>query len=266
MRRALLACGSAATAVLTVAGSAVAAEPEADLGVTVTASAPRARPGGLVDHTVTITNFGPAVAEPVATVHLPDGLSVVGIDADYCRERRRVLECRPPALPAGTARLVRVQGVVEPTATGTLRTTASVRSGTPDPDAANDTATLVTPVEPGTDLRVRLRGPRAARGSRVPVVAVVTNRGPRAADAVVLRLGAHGASLLTEPADHCVQTRRDRNAQYLTCELGPLAAGAQRTVRAFADRVAAGRTPHYAAAVSSPLGETAPRDNTSRAR
>ncbi|MGK5551857.1 DUF11 domain-containing protein [Actinomadura kijaniata] len=265
MRRALLACGSAATAVLTVAGSAVAAEPEADLGVTVSSSAARARPGGLVDHTVTITNFGPATAAPVATVHLPDGLSVVGIDADYCRELRRVVECRPPALPAGTARLVRVQGVVKPTATGTLRTTAAVRSGTSDPDAANDTATLATPIEPGTDLRVRLRGPRAARGSRVPVVAMITNRGPRPVDAVVLRLGAHGASLLTAPADHCVQTRRDRHAQYLTCELGALAPGARRTVRVSA-HPAGSRTPEYAAAVSSSLGETAPEDNTAETR
>ncbi|MBW8486924.1 DUF11 domain-containing protein [Actinomadura parmotrematis] len=261
----VLAVSGAAVTMLLASGAQAGAVPGADLGVAVSGPA-RAAAGAPMTYAMTVWNTGPVASRAVAaTFALPRGFAVIGLDAPSCTDRSRAVRCTFRDLAAGAARTVRLQGVIAPEARGPLHASARVRSATADPSRDNDTAAVTTPLTPGTDMAVRLTTPRrtAARGARTPLTAVVANRGGATARRVTLYLGAHGAHLLTSPADRCAATRASGRDQYLRCDLGTLTPGTSRTVRTATQT--GGGAQRFAASVTSAAGETAPADNTATA-
>ncbi|MFC9969349.1 DUF11 domain-containing protein [Spirillospora sp. NPDC127200] len=272
MRRVLVAHGCAVAALLTTAAPGQADQPPAaDLGVAVTASQKRAGPGDVVGFTVTVRNAGPATAPgPTVTMRLPRGLAVVDTDRPECTEQGRLLRCPLPSLAKGRARSVHILGIVKPDAAGKLRMVATARSTAMDAVPADDTAAVVLPVTPGTDLAVRLKAPAsAARGARLAVTATVLNKGPRTADRVMLHFGAHKARLRTAPGDRCQVLRQQGSDQYLRCSLGTLPHGAKRKVRAMVVWNKPARRAHaqdFAVSVASARGDRSPADNVATAQ
>ena len=106
-----------------------------------------------------------------------------------------------------------------------------MRSGVPDPNAANDSATETTTVEPkpapaGAGLSVSVSDDLdpAAVLQDVHYTVAVTNAGPLAADAVSLVMDIDESwSAITRPSG-CTQTLFPTTK--VTCNLGSLAAGA----------------------------------------
>jgi uncharacterized repeat protein (TIGR01451 family) len=265
------------------AGQDEARGDQADLSVAMSASPGRARAGAALVYTITLRNNGPAPARDMSFVdRLPAGTVVIGMDPPDCAEARGVVRCRVRTVRAGESMSVRVVVLVEPSASGTLTSTARVAARTPDPVPGNDQASTATPLLPGTDLAVRLAGPREAEpGGLLRLTARVVNRGPRTASGVRLAVGAHGSRLLAATGGACRLGRRPAAPEaavrtssrygagpgrrsFAGCRLGTLRPGESRTVRLL---VRMGRGPaEVAVAISPDLGDPRPGDNTGLAR
>jgi uncharacterized repeat protein (TIGR01451 family) len=249
---------------------------QADLSVAMSAAPGRARAGAALVYTITLRNNGPAPARDMSFVdRLPAGTAVIGMDPPDCAEARGAVRCRVRTVRAGESMSVRVVVLVEPSASGTLTSTARVAARTPDPVPGNDQASTATPLLPGTDLAVRLAGPREAEpGGLLRLTARVVNRGPRTASGVRLAVGAHGSRLLAATGGACrlghpppapeAAVRMSSRRSFAGCRLGTLRPGESRTVRLL---VRMGRRPaEVAVAVSPDLGDPRPGDNTGLAR
>ncbi|MFG2002558.1 hypothetical protein ACGFNU_25715 [Spirillospora sp. NPDC048911] len=262
-----------ATAESQAAGS-LAAEPltSADLRIGLTGPAHRVKAGGIVDYTVSLRNAGPAAVRDATTkVRLPRGIAVIQISDSGCRERGRILSCRPAALAAGASRTIHILGIVKPSARGSYRARARVYArGAADPVLRNNMARAVTKIAPSTDMAVRLSAPRrAAANGKIMLAVTVVNRGPRPARHVILNLGAHGARL-TAPSPRwnggcqVTVTNERTGGHFLRCSLGRLAVGARRTVYVPARSASARRVrvQEYAVTAWQRLGERRPANNT----
>jgi uncharacterized repeat protein (TIGR01451 family) len=239
----------------------------------------RARAGAALVYTITLRTNGPAPARDMSVVdRLPAGTAVIGMDSPDCAEARGVVRCAVRTMRTGESRSMRVVVLVEPSASGTLTSTARVAARTADPVPGNDQASTATPLLPGTDLAVRLAGPREAEpGGLLRLTARVVNRGPRPASGVRLAVGAHGSRLLAATGGACRLGRPPAAPEARTsagygagrrsfagCRLGTLRPGESRTVRLL---VRMGRRPaEVAVAVSPDLGDPRPGDNTGLTR
>lgn len=273
MRRVLATCGMAAAALLSSALPAHAGrEGSADVGVTVSGAPRTARAGDLIRYVVRLRNDGPSPAADVsAAVRLSAGLAIVSVRGADCDELGALVSCGPMRLPTGQARSIQIGAIVKPAAAGSVRVTARADSPTPDPDPGDNAASQVTPVGPSTDLAVRLAAPRAARpGGRLALAATVVNHGPRAADRVTLHLGIRRSTFTGAGGASCRVTGRRANGQFIRCDLGRLASGAQRTVRVTmqVDSRARARkaTGEFAASTSSSMGDSRPANNVAVTR
>ncbi len=122
----------------------------ADLALAETASPSPAAVGGNLTYTLTITNNGPNSAPSVTvTDTLPSGVTFVSATPSVgsCSGSATVT-CNLGTLANGGAATVTI--IITPTAVGTLVNTASVSSGVPDPNPANNSATLSTTVTTGS--------------------------------------------------------------------------------------------------------------------
>ncbi|MBG0827921.1 hypothetical protein HS041_09095 [Planomonospora sp. ID67723] len=268
MRRgaARVVAGMVGFALVAVPGTAraQAREPDpggADLSVRMDVSPGRAQPGQPLVYRVRVRNAGPGDAVlPTLTVRVPAGVDILNADVAECRPGRNAREvvCAAGAdIPAGSTGEVRITGLVRPGARGPLPASATIFSEVVDGRPANDSVRLLTLVDEGADLAIRLTD-RSRAGRTVTMGAVVRNRGPRAVrDALALfRVGrarlvsAHGARCLPRPA-------------YVGCRLRTLGSGEQVRL-SFAFR-ARGRTVTAEASVySGDVGDRRPRNNVAR--
>jgi large repetitive protein len=147
----------------------------ADMAVVLSGFAPTPNAASVVTGTATCTNLGPDPAvNPTCTVptaSLPAGATV---------------SCTPnPAtnpLPVGAAITCNVSFTAP--ATGTVVVSASTTTSTPDPVAANNTATQTLTVVPQADMRAATSVPASATaGQPVTVSGTCTNAGPSPAAA-----------------------------------------------------------------------------------
>ena len=119
--------------------------PAADLSVTKTDSPDPVLKGGTLTYTIVVTNQGPASA---AAVQLTDVLSTsvrfvsVTSTAGSCSQLDGTVNCALGDIPSGGSVTVTIN--VSARRTGTATNTAQVSSQSPDPDAANNTATAET--------------------------------------------------------------------------------------------------------------------------
>ncbi|MEE6288301.1 hypothetical protein V2J52_11610 [Georgenia sp. MJ173] len=246
-------------------------QPWADVGVTVTTSAPTAEVGEPVDVTVTVTNHGPSPAWGVAVdVVLPGGVERVGPLPAGCAVAAGALTCRgPEAMPVDATQTFSF--TVEAGAAGNHQTVAEVTSRMIDPAPGNDVATaafVVDPTEPTeppeqptpllTDVVVSLSLDRPTGwvgGDPVTATVVVTAEGPAGAADVNVTL-SHPAAVDATGADTC--------SEAAPCSLGTVAAGASRTVTVDLLPLEAGDGPVTVAATTA-TQDVDPRNNTATA-
>lgn len=119
--------------------------PAADLAVTKTDSPDPVRKGGTITYTIVVTNQGPATA---ASVQLTDMLSTsvrfvsVTPAVGSCSELDGTVTCTLGDIASGGSVTVTIN--VSARRTGTAINTVEVSSSSPDPDGANNTATIKT--------------------------------------------------------------------------------------------------------------------------
>jgi large repetitive protein len=198
----------------------------ADLQVTKTGPA-TAVAGGLVEHTITVTNAGPLAAQAVQLLDLvPDGLSFVSATAPCAGG----FPCALGPLAAGAPALeVTVTFQVSPAFAGPgpiVNTAVATSPTTPDPDPANNIGPASTMIEVSADVQVSKTGSATAvAGGLVAYTITVTNAGPSDAEAVQLfDLVPAGLSFVSATAP-CA-------GGGVPCALGSLAAGASVEVTA----------------------------------
>jgi uncharacterized repeat protein (TIGR01451 family) len=205
-----------------------ALEQIANLGITKTVSAATARPGETITYTLVAENEGPSTSNPTTvTDALPAGVSYVSDDAGCNAASAPTITCGLGSLANGESKTIHI--VVQVTATtGSVVNTAQVAGPLPDPEAANDASSATTTVEPVSRLVLHKRAGVAAvkAGETLAYTLEVENQGP----------SASATNTLTDvlPADLTYVSDTGgcdiSSLPTITCELGPLAAGAAATV------------------------------------
>jgi len=121
----------------------------ADLSITQNDSPDLVHTGDNLTYTLTITNHGPSEATGVTiTDTLPPGVTVVSVTPSQgtCTGQSTIM-CELEAVASGaTATVTLVVQVLPSAGTGGMSNTVSVGNIEPDPDPANNTATVVTTV------------------------------------------------------------------------------------------------------------------------
>jgi len=213
-------------------GCEAAAEvPKADLSVTLADAPDPVVEGEAAEYRLSVRNAGPdtATGVSVATTLPADATAE---PASGCSTAGAVVTCSVPDLAAGGSSDRTLS--VRHGAPGRKSVTSTVRSDVQDANAANDSATETTAVEPkpapagaGLSVSVSDDADPAAVLEEVSYTVAVTNAGPLAADAVSLVLDIDESwSAITRPSG-CTQTMFPTTK--LTCSLGSLAAGATAT-------------------------------------
>lgn len=163
----------------------------ANLSVTKTASPATAVAGENLTYTLQASNAGPGTAPNVqVTDVLPAGLTFVSATDPGCSydSTTGTLTCTAATLAAGASTSFSVVTTVDPAQTADLSNTATVSSAIPDPVAAGDSVTLVTPVVSRADVSVTVSDtpdPVTAGGSLVYGLTAL-NAGPSNAATVVV--------------------------------------------------------------------------------
>ncbi|HEY0195153.1 MAG TPA: DUF11 domain-containing protein [Kofleriaceae bacterium] len=155
----------------------------ADLALAITAGPNPVAASATLTYTIDVTNRGGLDAANLEiTQRLPSG-NVSFVDATgigwTCAAAGQVVTCTRAALLVGPAPSIAVRITAPPTG-GSIQTTASVKSGTADPDATNDSATATAVVLTPADLGVTISDapdPVAAGGALTYTI-TVTNHGP----------------------------------------------------------------------------------------
>ena len=212
--------------------STVPVSPSADLQVTKTADRSAldpAVPGEPIVWTITATNNGPSTARTVTLADLlPAGVTDVRAapTAGSC-DTQIVCSIGDLAPGAEQAVTVTITATLPPDDTSTtIINTATLSSGTPDPNTGNNSATLTTPVSPIADLSIAKTGPTdpATAGTGIDWTITVTNNGPSLARGVTV----------TDPAPAGVTgltgTAGTGSCDGGTCGLGDLPVGATVTI------------------------------------
>jgi uncharacterized repeat protein (TIGR01451 family) len=197
--------------------------------------------GGLEPDTLNLPATGVTVRD-----ELPAGLTLVDAPA-ACTRAGQAVTCDAGTLALGEQRSFDLVVRAGPGFAGlTLANAATVSAAEPDWHPEDDRATADLPIAPAlalpmpaNDLSVRVSPPtRAVReGDTTTWHITAANAGPATATGVTLTATPHGA---TGAIAHLARTGCDAGAP-LTCELGTLAAGTQRTITVRMRRVSPGR-------------------------
>jgi large repetitive protein len=161
-----------------------------------------AKPGELINYTITVSNAGPADAQAVAISDTPSaGLSVVSATG-ACT----ALPCTLPTLAANASATVTVSARLAATTTpgATLTNRATAVSATPDLSPDNNTGETSLVVAPIADLVTTITGPtQFTVGVSQPYEFVVTNQGGAPTTGpitLVITLPQGAVVTLTQPA------------------------------------------------------------------
>lgn len=168
-------------------------EPSADLSVIKTASPSPVLAGETITYTLQIENAGPSAA---VNVNLADQLPGELLNAEFSIDGGAAWMPFTGTiflgnLQPGASIQILIRAVVASSAAGNISNTATVDSGTPDPNPDNNTSTVVTPIitpEPSADLSiVKTSAPNPVQpGGTLTYTLTVFNAGPNAAENVVI--------------------------------------------------------------------------------
>lgn len=240
--------------------ASVVLTPSADVAATKTAPA-SAAVGGTFSYTVGATNHGPSDAQGVVvTDDLPS--TVTHVSSPGCTFAAPRVTCAfSGAVPAGASRTATITVKVNDGATGNADNTAKVTSTTPDPVAANNSATVAVPVGTRADLSLTKTAgaPTVLRGQNATFTLGYANAGPSTATGaqIVDTLPAGLTYVSSSPG--CTPS-----GQSVTCTLGTLASGANGTRTIVARGTALGAQQNTAT-ISSAVTDGATADNTATA-
>lgn len=127
---------------LSLATTAVAA-PEADLAITISSTPAALQPGDLITYTIVVTNRGPAAAANVVTTHtLSSHLTFVSATGG-CVGSGHIIQCSEALSPGGQVTYNVGASLPSSASLGDdIVDVASVTSDTPDPNPADNSASL----------------------------------------------------------------------------------------------------------------------------
>ena len=169
----------------------VAVNAVADLVVTKTANVAAVGPGEIVGYTITVRNAGPSpAANVVVTDNLPAPPATVVVPSinppGSINSQTNVLTWPAiTSLASGATATFQVSVTAGPS--GSVVNTASATSPTADPNQANNTSTVTTPIRQA-DLQITKSGPGSVNAaSPITWIIVVTNAGPDTAFDVTVR-------------------------------------------------------------------------------
>ncbi len=215
---------------------------EADLSVTKTGPA-NVTVGSDMAYSITVSNGGPVTAQFVTlTDAVPTDTTFVSFTQNtgptFTCTTPAVggtgsVDCTVPALTNGTSATFTLVVHVDPDASGTITNTADVSGQEPDPDTANNTASVTTIVIESADLQLtKLCKPDTpiAAGGTATCTILVSNLGPGIAQNVVVTdtnvsNGPFTFGSITTTAGFCSTA-----AGVVTCNLGNLAVNATVTI------------------------------------
>lgn len=203
-----------------------------DLKVTKTTPASSVYAGENLTYTITTTNTGPSDAlAATMTDTLPAYLSLVSIDdTTSCTVTGADITCAYGTLTPGATRTVHVTVQVAPTRTAPATNAADVTTTTPDPNPANDHSQVTTPVVPRADVSLTktASGTDFEGGDTVTYTIVARNDGPSTATGVTVTdpLPTDLSFVSVVPGSPTCGLA----AGTVTCALGSLAPGAERTI------------------------------------
>jgi uncharacterized repeat protein (TIGR01451 family) len=193
--------------------------------------------------TVFVDNLGPSDARDVTLrdTHLSDGIfsidSVVPSQGT-CATASNVIECDLGSLAAATPSTAgRATVTIELSADEDvdINDVADVRSSTPDPNSANNSAAESISVKAVADLAITKTGPaNAVAGTDITYGLSITNGGPSTATGVVIEdVLPAGVSILSVSGSNGATCNAGQPGDQLaptTCSFGNLASGASRTM------------------------------------
>jgi uncharacterized repeat protein (TIGR01451 family) len=236
----------------------------AHLSIAKSASPSPAVPGTDETYTLVVSNAGPSRATNVrVTDPLPSGLSFVSASAG-CGEAGGTVACTTDSLEAGASQAFTVTARVASSVEGCagFANTATVTSDTPDPDAADDAASVCPQLEGRTDLSID-KTPSLATlpvgGGQVMYTLVVENDGP--SDATGVTVSDPLPPGLTLEAASASQGSCSTAGGAVSCALGKLAQGGSAQVLVTARTWGTPGAIVNTASVTGDQVETDPGDN-----
>jgi uncharacterized repeat protein (TIGR01451 family) len=242
-----------------------------DLALVKTASPNPVKPGQQLTYTLTATNDGPSNATGVSIVDtLPANTSYYSAAGQSSATIvNQTLTLNVGNLAVGASSVITVVVVVGPSATGTITNTATVSGNQPDPNLANNTASVSTQVDvpvvqqATTDLKiVKTAQPNPVNvGSDLTYTLEVTNQSlTTAGDVMIVDTLPAGFAYLSASG----QESATISGNTLTFYLGTLVPQATDTITVVGEVTsAAASTITNTATVSSDLPEANPADATS---
>jgi len=203
-------------------------EPLSDLAVEKVATVSTAKPGDDVTYLIKAENKGPTT-DPFAQVTdtLPAGLQYVS-DNDGCdTSALPTITCEAGTLAKGQSLVITLVAKVL-AAGGTISNTAQVSGMNPDPEAANDTSTASLTVEPVSDLAITKTASAATvkPGETVTYTLGVENKGASESPSITVTDTLPASLDYVSDDGGCTVSA----GHEITCESGPLASGATRTI------------------------------------
>ena len=221
-----------------------------------------ALPGERLTYEVSATNDGPSLAWAVKLLDtLPSSVSFLSATSG-CTQSAGTVTCEAGNLEPGHTASFQIIVTVASDATGTITNTVHAESATPDPEPANNTASVETPTKPSADLKLvktALAG-EVLDGQPAKFSLAATNIGPSdAAEAKIVDTLPTGLAYVSAEGASCTAT-----GQEVSCPLGALAAGEQRTVVLVTQPAGIGVF-HNTATISSFTPDPEPANNTSEA-
>lgn len=204
---------------------------EADLSVNKTAPGTAPVPGSTTAWDVEVTNLGPSDA---TTVTVTDTLApnvdfdAAGSDSSCSEVTPGVVSCSIAAIPAGATGTVTISALIPANQTGNLSNDAQANASESDPNAANNSDTVTSPLAPQADLetvKTLLTSPVVA-GDLVTWSIAVTNAGPSDAAEVIVT-DVFDSAMTFSPGSS--DARCSLAGSVVSCDLGSIAAGSTAT-------------------------------------
>ena len=208
--------------------------PNADLAVTTAASATAINVGQQVTYTLTVTNNGPSDApNAVLTDLLPPTLTFISATSSQGStpiDSNGTVTANFGTIPAGSTVTVTIVVQATVSAPPTASSTVNVSSDQADNDTSNNTATILTTVNPLIDLALSGSGNPSPVlvGQNLTYTFTVTNNGPSPATGVIFTQGLPSGITLVSITPS-VGTASDTNNQ-VTANFGNLAVNASATI------------------------------------
>ncbi len=210
--------------------------PSADLGITLTDGVTSATAGGSVTYTIAASNAGPSNVTGATIVDtFPASLTCtwtcVGAGGGTCTASGAGNINDTANLPSGGSVTYTASCAVSASATGSLVNTATVTSGTTDPNPGNNTATDTDALGASADLAVTIADSPdpVTAGSQITYTINASNGGPSNAATAAMSVSVPANTTfvsLTSPGGWACTTPAVGGTGAVNCSLGSFANGA----------------------------------------